>query len=110
MLLVCGLLFSIIYSRLWQRIPPLKLNLFKGAIAITLLVLTMFLRNDFLPTITPVPLCLLLSGVVGISIGNTAFFAALNCFDLPIKNRVRKSLGEIKDFREQVDTAVRLTS
>lgn len=52
-------IFSIIYSRLWQRIPPLKLNLFKGAIAITLLVLTTFLRNDFLPTITPVPLCLL---------------------------------------------------
>ena len=71
---------SIIYSRLGQRIPPLKLNLFKGAIAITLLVLTLFLRNDFLPSIAPVPLCLLLlSGVVGIGIGDTAFFAALNC-------------------------------
>lgn len=70
---------SIIYSRLGQRIPPLKLNLFKGAIAITLLVLTLFLRNDFLPAIAPVPLCLLLlSGVVGIGIGDTAFFAALN--------------------------------
>jgi drug/metabolite transporter (DMT)-like permease len=70
---------SIIYSRLGQRIPPLKLNLFKGAIAITLLVLTLFLRNDFLPSIAPVPLCLLLlSGVVGIGIGDTAFFVALN--------------------------------
>ena len=28
----------------------------------------------------------------------------------PIKNRVRKSLGSIEDFRERVDTAVRLTS
>lgn len=70
---------SIIYSRLGQRIPPLKLNLFKGAIAITLLVLTLFLRQDFLPGIAPVPLCLLLlSGVVGIGIGDTAFFVALN--------------------------------
>lgn len=70
---------SIIYSRLGQTIAPLKLNLFKGAIAITLLVLTVFLRNDFLPGIAPVPLCLLLlSGVVGIGIGDTAFFVALN--------------------------------
>lgn len=28
----------------------------------------------------------------------------------PIKNRVRKSLGSIEDFRERVDTAVRLAS
>lgn len=71
---------SIIYSRLGQTIPPLKLNLFKGAIAVTLLVVTLFLRNDFLPGIAPVPLCLLLlSGVVGIGIGDTAFFTALNC-------------------------------
>lgn len=28
----------------------------------------------------------------------------------PIKNRVRKSVGTIEDFRERVDTAVRLTS
>ena len=28
----------------------------------------------------------------------------------PIKNRVRKSQGSIEDFRERVDTAVRLTS
>jgi transposase len=26
----------------------------------------------------------------------------------PIKNRVRKSLGTIEDFRERVDTSVRL--
>lgn len=30
------------------------------------------------------------------------------CF--PIKNRVRKSIGSIEDFRERVDTAVRLSS
>ena len=28
----------------------------------------------------------------------------------PIKNRVRKSLGTIEDFRERVDTSVRLAS
>lgn len=71
---------SVIYGRLGQRIPPLELNLLKGAIAIALLVLTLFLRGDFLSAIAPTTLCLLLlSGVLGIAIGDTAFFEALNC-------------------------------
>lgn len=71
---------SVIYSRLGQRISPLALNLLKGAIAIALLILTLLLRGELLPAITPVPLCLLLlSGVLGIGIGDTAFFVALNC-------------------------------
>lgn len=71
---------SFIYGRLGQRIPPLTLNMLKGAIAIILLLLTLLLRGEFLPTITPISLgILILSGVVGIGIGDTAFFAALNC-------------------------------
>ena len=71
---------SVMYSRIGQRIPPLELNLLKGAIAIVLLVFTLFLSNGFLAAISPTNLCLLLlSGVVGIGLGDTAFFAALNC-------------------------------
>lgn len=71
---------SVIYSRLGQQISPLVLNLLKGAIAIALLLLTLFLRGELLPVIAPIPLCLLLlSGVLGIGIGDTAFFVALNC-------------------------------
>jgi len=76
---------SVIYARLGQRIPPLALNLLKGAIAIILLILTLLLRGEFLQvmplgSIAPVPLCLLLlSGVLGIGLGDTAFFVALNC-------------------------------
>lgn len=71
---------SVIYSRLGQQIPPLTLNLIKGAIAIILLILTLLLRGEFLSAIAPVPLCLLLlSGVLGIGVGDTAFFTALNC-------------------------------
>lgn len=71
---------SVIYGRLGQQIPPLTLNLLKGAIAIILLLLTLLLRGEFLSAIAPVPLCLLLlSGILGIGVGDTAFFAALNC-------------------------------
>lgn len=71
---------SVIYGRLGQQIPPLTLNLLKGTIAIILLLLTLLLRGEFLSAIAPVPLCLLLlSGILGIGVGDTAFFAALNC-------------------------------
>ncbi len=70
---------SVIYSRLGQRLPPLELNLLKGAIAIPLLVFTLYLSRDVLPSVHPTALCLLLlSGVIGISVGDTAFFATLN--------------------------------
>lgn len=71
---------SVIYGRLGRQIPPLELNLLKGAIAITLLVFTIYWRGEFLPSINIVSFWLLiLSGVLGIGIGDTAFFAALNC-------------------------------
>jgi drug/metabolite transporter (DMT)-like permease len=39
---------SVIYGHLGQQIPPLTLNLLKGAIAIMLLLLTLVLRGEFL--------------------------------------------------------------
>ncbi|MBV9385542.1 MAG: DMT family transporter [Chroococcidiopsidaceae cyanobacterium CP_BM_ER_R8_30] len=71
---------SIIYTRLGQSIPPLELNLLKGAIAIPLLLLTLFLNHTLLLAINPTAVCLLLlSGVMGIGVGDTAFFVTLNC-------------------------------
>ncbi|KAB8320430.1 DMT family transporter [Tolypothrix campylonemoides VB511288] len=70
---------SVIYRRLGERIPPLQLNLIKGMVAIAFLLLTIFIKGEFFPNISPLPLCLLLlSGVVGIGLGDTAFLAALN--------------------------------
>lgn len=70
---------SVIFSRLGQRIPPLELNMLKGAIAIAFLVFTLLLRGELLAAINPTAFCLLLlSGVMGIGIGDTAFFTALN--------------------------------
>ncbi len=70
---------SVVYARIGERIPPIELNLIKGAIAIALLVITLLLQGDFQAAIAPNNLCLLiLSGVLGIGLGDTAFFFALN--------------------------------
>jgi drug/metabolite transporter (DMT)-like permease len=82
-LLAAGLwaVASVVYGRLGQRIPPLQLNLLKGIIAIALLTITIFVRREFFPTVTIVPLSLLLlSGVIGIGLGDLAFLAAINSF------------------------------
>lgn len=70
---------SVIYARLGQRIPPLQLNLIKGVVAIFLLLLTILIKGDFFPNISPSGVCLLLlSGVAGIGLGDTAFLAGIN--------------------------------
>ncbi len=70
-----------LYGRLGQTMPPIQLNFTKGLIAIALLCLTIFISGDLFPVLPPVSLCLLLlSGVLGIGVGDTAFFVALNCF------------------------------
>ncbi|WP_254564646.1 DMT family transporter [Oscillatoria sp. HE19RPO] len=88
---------SVVYGYLGQKIPPMLLNLSKGVVAIALLLLTLFLRDfllpaldstAFIPALSPpfvtlnefaFPLFLLfLSGAIGISFGDTVFFAALN--------------------------------
>lgn len=70
---------SVVYRRLGLKISPLRLNLYKGMIAIALIVITLRIQaapwaNLSISTIT----LLTLSGVIGIGLGDTAFFAALN--------------------------------
>jgi drug/metabolite transporter (DMT)-like permease len=70
---------STVYSRIGQRVPPLELNLLKGAIAIAFLILTLAIQGQFLPIVDPIPIgFLLLSGTIGIGIGDTAFFWSIN--------------------------------
>lgn len=70
---------SVIYALLGQRIPPLQLNLFKGIIATILIILTLLLTRNTLPNLTPLLIgILLLSGVIGIGLGDTAYFTTLN--------------------------------
>ncbi|MCY7392301.1 MAG: DMT family transporter, partial [Leptolyngbyaceae cyanobacterium CAN_BIN12] len=70
---------SIVYTGVGRQLPPLVLNLVKGLIAIALLILTLLFLGKLLPSVSLVPvLLLLLSGVIGIGIGDTAYFVALN--------------------------------
>ncbi|MEM8780478.1 MAG: DMT family transporter [Cyanobacteria bacterium P01_G01_bin.49] len=70
---------SIVYALLGQRIPPLQLNLLKGIIATLLIILTLLLTRNSIPDLTPLPFAiLLLSGAIGIGLGDTAYFTTLN--------------------------------
>ncbi|MCP6761129.1 MAG: DMT family transporter [Fischerella sp. CENA71] len=70
---------SVVYGRLGERIPPVQLNFMKGIVAIALLLLTIVLSGELFPSIPPISLALiLLSGIVGIGLGDTVFFASIN--------------------------------
>ena len=69
---------SIVYTGVGRQLSPLVLNLVKGLIAIALLLITLLFLGKLLPSVSLMPvLLLLISGVIGIGIGDTAYFAAL---------------------------------
>jgi drug/metabolite transporter (DMT)-like permease len=77
---------SVGYGSLGKRIPPLELNLIKGAIALFFLIITLviqaLIQQDFTLVTLQIPLptlgLLILSGVIGIGLGDTAYFHAIN--------------------------------
>jgi len=86
-----GELFSVICAIIWafavilfrksgEKVHPLALNLFKNLLAIILFLPTILLFREtlFPPASKQAYLTLLLSGVVGIALGDTLFFISLN--------------------------------
>ncbi len=72
---------SIYYTKLGKELSPMVLNLSKGVVALILFAFTIGVRQEQLPLVSvPTWLFLLLSGAVGIGIGDTAFFACLNAW------------------------------
>lgn len=69
---------TMIYARTGNRAPALFLNLVKGTIAVAMLSVTILVLGDAPPELTTSQwLWLAASGVVGISIGDSAYFSAI---------------------------------
>ena len=68
---------SMTYARLGVSVSPLLLNLGKGLVAITLVGLTLLVAGQALPAQSTAITGLLVSGMVGIGIGDTFYFEAL---------------------------------
>ena len=72
-------LSTVIFGRLGKSLSPLVLNLAKGCIAIALITLTILLQNNFHPALPGTAVFwLMLSGAIGIGLGDTAYFKAIN--------------------------------
>ena len=72
-------LSSTVYGQVGNRISALVLNLLKGLIVIPLILSTIWLSKQEFPTLfTHASGILLLSGLLGIGLGDTAFFLSLN--------------------------------
>ncbi len=70
---------SVVYSHLGLKIAPLQLNFSKGIIAIALIIITLLIQGTAFSDLSTSTIALLsLSGIIGIGLGDTAYFAALN--------------------------------
>lgn len=70
---------ALLWFRLGRRVPPAALNLYKGVCAIGMLGVTLAVRGEWGRSLEMGGVgWLLLSGAIGIGVGDTAFFAALN--------------------------------
>ncbi|MGE4442524.1 MAG: DMT family transporter [Desulfomicrobium sp.] len=69
---------TMIYARTGNRAPALFLNLVKGTIAVAMLSLTVLILGETCPDLTVSQwLWLTGSGIVGISVGDSAYFSAI---------------------------------
>lgn len=70
---------AVLFEKIGRRVRPLEMNLLKGSLAILLLSLTLLLTTGGFGWTMPLWAVgvLLVSGAVGIGLGDTAYFAAL---------------------------------
>jgi drug/metabolite transporter (DMT)-like permease len=70
---------SVIWGRAGRRVPPLELNFTKGAVGLVLLAITLALQGELFTGVDRRAVWLLgVSGAVGIGLGDTAYFEAIN--------------------------------
>lgn len=69
---------AILFEGAARKISPAQLNLYKGGIAVVLLAITSLILGESIPAVSGKEMTVLLvSGVVGIAIGDTAYFQAV---------------------------------
>jgi drug/metabolite transporter (DMT)-like permease len=70
----------VFFRKSGRRVHPLSLNMFKNLLAFTLFIPTVYLFGETLlrPAPVQVYLLLVLSGIIGIAIGDTLLFGSLN--------------------------------
>ncbi|CAM2011192.1 DMT family transporter [Acanthopleuribacter pedis] len=72
-------LAAVFFRKLGAQFTPIQLNLYKGLLALAMLIATLLLTGDLWNDIpTRAWLLLLASGALGIGLGDTCYFAALN--------------------------------
>lgn len=72
-------LSTVIFGRLGKSLSPLVLNLAKGCIAIALIAITIVLQQNWQPELSSSAVFwLMLSGAIGIGLGDTAYFKSIN--------------------------------
>jgi drug/metabolite transporter (DMT)-like permease len=70
---------SMVFQRLGVTIDPLRLNVLKGLVSVTLFIMTIYLGGVIRPELDRTAIALIgSSGLIGIGLGDTAFFKALN--------------------------------
>jgi len=70
---------SVLFKQIGKTIRPTEMNLLKGLLAMLMLAVTIVLLREPIPALERwVVLFLLISGAVGIGLGDTAYFTALN--------------------------------
>jgi drug/metabolite transporter (DMT)-like permease len=70
---------TVLFGRLGKTLPPLVLNLLKGWVAIAFIGITLLLRGGEAPVLPgQAVIMLLLSGAIGIGLGDTAYFTTVN--------------------------------
>lgn len=70
---------TVVFARLGKQLSPLVLNVAKGLVALCLIGLTLALGKIAAAGVDSLAIALLLaSGIIGIGLGDTAYFASLN--------------------------------
>lgn len=111
-----------IFTKYGSKIAPPAMNLYKNLVAIIFIIVSILLFSPELPTNSNNIIMLALSGIIGIAIGDTALFSALNRLGAQITSATQSLspvlcaiiaiffLSETLTFHETIGMAITVTA